>query len=117
MLRQLQFSVANRIDSESLPVILGRWTDEVGQIPDEEARAPWRSCAAPVAHQQESAGSLRSKLAAIGTLSKLKGEAADVAEEYGRQFIAESNSALDGIPQARRVPSSTSRFRRLLCAA
>lgn len=39
MLRQLQFSVANQVDSESLPTILARWTDEVRQIPEQEPRA------------------------------------------------------------------------------
>ena len=37
---------------------------------------------------------LRSKLAAIGRPRKLQGEAADVAEEYGRLFIAQSHSCL-----------------------
>lgn len=98
-LRQLQFSVANQVDSESLPAILARWTDEVGQIPDQEPRAALEvmRCSKLLINRNPRVP-LRSKLAAIGTLCKLKGETADVAEEYGRRFIAQSNGALDGIP-------------------
>lgn len=99
MMRQLQFSVANQIDSESLPTILARWTDEVGQIPEQEPRAALEvmRCSKLLINRNPRVP-LRSKLAAIGTLSKLRGEAADVAEEYGRRFTAQSNGALDGIP-------------------
>lgn len=99
MLRQLQFSVANQIDSESLLTILARWTDEVGQIPKQEPRAALEvmRCFKLLINRNPRVP-LRSKLAAIGTLSKLRGEAADVAEDHGRRFIAQSNGALDGIP-------------------
>lgn len=99
MLRQLQFSVANQVDSESLPTILARWTDEVGRIPEQEPRAGLEvmRCSKLLINRNPRVP-LRSKLAAIGTLSKLRGEAADVAEEYGRRFIAQYNGALDGIP-------------------
>lgn len=99
MLRQLQFSVANQIDSESLPTILVRWTDEVGQIPEREPRAALEvmRCYKLLINRNPRVP-LRSKLAAIGTLSKLKGEAADVAADWGRRFFAQSNGALDGIP-------------------
>lgn len=99
MLRQLQFSVANQVDSESLPTILSRWTDEVRQIPEQEPRAALEvmRCSKLLTNRNPRVP-LRSKLAAIGTLSKLRGEAADVAEEYGRRFIAQSNGALDSLP-------------------
>lgn len=99
MLRQLQFSVANQVDSESLPTILARWTDEIGQIPEQEPRAALEvmRCSKLLINRNPRVP-LRSKLAAIGTLSKLRGEAADVAEEYGRRFMAQSSGALDGIP-------------------
>lgn len=99
MLRQLQFSVANQVDSESLPAILARWTDEVGQIPEQDPRAALEvmRCSKLLINRNPRVP-LRSKLAAIGTLSKLRGEAADVAEEFCRRFIAQSNSALEGIP-------------------
>ena len=99
MLRQLQFSVANQVDSESLPTILARWTDEVGQIPEQDPRAALEvmRCSKLLINRNPRVP-LRSKLAAIGTLSKLRGEAADVAEEYGDRFIAQSNGELGGIP-------------------
>lgn len=99
MLRQLQFSVANQVDSELLPTILARWTDEVRQIPEQEPRAALEvmRCSKLLINRNPRVP-LRSNLTAIGTLSKLRGEAADVAEEYGRRFIAQSNGALDGIP-------------------
>ena len=101
MLRQLQFSVANQVDSESLPTILARWSDEVRQIPEQEPRAALEvmRCSKLLINRNPRVP-LRSKLAAIGTLSKLRGEAADVAEEYGRRFIAQSNGALDSIPSS-----------------
>ena len=99
MLRQLQFSVAAQVDSESLPAIVARWTDEVGQIPEQEPRAALEvmRCSKLLINRNPRVP-LRSKLAAIGTLSKLKGEAAGVAEEYGLRSIAQSNGALDGMP-------------------
>lgn len=99
MLRQLQFSVANQVDSESLPTILARWTDEISQIPELEPRAALEvmRCSKLLINRNPRVP-LRSKLAAIGTLSKLRGEASDVAEEHGRRFMAQSNGALDGIP-------------------
>lgn len=99
MLRQLQFSVANQVDSESLPAILARWTDEISQIPEPEPRAALEvmRCSKLLINRNPRVP-LRSKLAAIGTLSKLRGEASDVAEEHGRRFMAQTNAALDGIP-------------------
>ncbi len=98
MLRQLQFSVANQVDSESLPTILVRWTDEVRQIPQQESRATLEvmRCSKLLVNRN-SRVPLRAKLAAIGTLSKLRGEAADVAKEYARMFMTQSSGALDGI--------------------
>lgn len=101
MLRQLQFSVANQVDSESLPTILARWTDEVRQIAEQEPRTALEvmRCSKLLINKNPRVP-LRSKLAAIGTLNKLRGEAADVAEEYSRRFIAQSNGALNGIPES-----------------
>lgn len=101
MLRQLQFSVANQVDSESLPAILARWTDEINKIPEQGPRTALEvmRCSKLLINRNPRVP-LRSKLAAIGTLSKLRGPAADAAEEYGRRFIAESNSTLDGIPSS-----------------
>jgi hypothetical protein len=99
MLRQLQFSVANQVDSDSLPAILARWTEEVGQIPEQEPRAALEvmRCSKLLINRNPRVP-LRSKLAAIGSLARLTGEAADVAEEAGRRFIAQSDESLDGIP-------------------
>lgn len=99
MLRQLQFSVANEVDSDSLPVILARWTDEVDQIAEQEPRARLElmRCLKLLSNKNPRVP-LRSKLAAIGSLSKLRGEAADVAEEHSKQFIAQSQDSLGTIP-------------------
>lgn len=99
LLRQLQFSVANLVDSESLPTILARWSDEVRQVPEQEPRATLEvmRCSKLLINRNPRVP-LRSKLAAIGTLSKQRGEAADLAEESGRRFIAQFDGALDGIP-------------------
>ncbi len=101
ILRQLQFSVADHVDSESLPTILSRWSDEVRQIPEQEPRAALEvmRCSKLLCNRNPRIP-LRSKLAAIGTLSKLTGEAADVAEELRCQFMAQYNGALDGIPES-----------------
>ncbi len=99
MLRQLQFSVANHVDSESLPAILARWTDEISQVPEQEPRANLEVMRSlKLLSNRNPRVPLRSKLAAIGVLSKINGEAANAAEEYGRKFIAQSNGALDSIP-------------------
>ena len=99
MLRQLQFSVANQIDSELLPAILARWTAEVAEIAEQEPRATLEvmRCSKLLINRNPRVP-LRAKLAAIGSLASLTGEAADVAEEYGRRFIAGSHGSLDGIP-------------------
>lgn len=99
MLRQLQFSVANQVDSESLPTILARWSDEISQIPEPEPRAALEvmRCSKLLINRNPRVP-LRSKLAAIGTLSKLTGEASDVAEGHARRVMARSIGALDGIP-------------------
>lgn len=99
MLRQLQFSVANEVDADSLQAILARWTDELNRIPEREARARLElmRCLKLLSNRNPRVP-LRSKLAAIGSLDKLRGEPADVAEERAKQFIAESQEALDGIP-------------------
>ncbi|MBM9912915.1 MULTISPECIES: hypothetical protein [Stenotrophomonas] len=100
MLRQLQFSVASEIDSEALPAILARWTEEVDQIPEAEPRAALQvmRCSKLLSNRNPRV-SLRSKITAIGTLSRLRGEAADAAEELGRQFLEKTIDPLDGIPE------------------
>lgn len=99
MLRQLQFSVANQVDSESLPSILNRWTEEVAQIVEQEPRSALEvmRCSKLMVNRNPRI-SLREKLAAIGSLATLKGEAADLAEEQGRRFIVDSHTTLAGIP-------------------
>jgi hypothetical protein len=99
MLRQLQFSVANQLNSESLPMILARWADEIRQISKPESRAALEvmRCSKLLINRNPRV-SLRVKLAAIGSLSKLRGEAADVAEEFACRFMAHSDGSLRGIP-------------------
>ena len=99
MLRQVQFSVANQIDSDTLPAVLARWTEEVGQIPEEEPRTAFEVMRCfKLLRNRNPLVPLRSKLAAIGSLSKLRGEASDAAEECGSRFIAQSHGSLEGIP-------------------
>lgn len=104
VLRQLQFSVATQLDSEMLPTILTRWTEEVDQIPEQEPRAALQvmRCSKLFTNRNPRI-QLRPKLTAIGILSRLKGEAAILAEEFARQFMAQSDELLHGLP-----PSATS---------
>ncbi|WP_133934661.1 hypothetical protein [Stenotrophomonas sp. CC22-02] len=99
MLRQLQFSVASQIDAETVPTILARWSDEVESIREPEPRSALEvmRCLKLLVSRNPRVP-LRSKLAAIGTLSGLRGESADVAEQFGRKFIASSFDSSDGIP-------------------
>lgn len=99
MLRQLQFTVANQVDSELLPAILARWTEEVAQIAKQEPRASLEvmRCLKLLSNRNPRVP-LRAKLAAIGSLASLTGEAADMAEKFGRRFIAGLHGSLDGIP-------------------
>ncbi len=98
ILRQLQFSVANQVDSESLPFILARWADEISHVTEQEPREALEvmRCSKLISNRNPRVP-LRSKLAAIATLGKLRGEAADVAEESGRRVIAQSKGALEGV--------------------
>lgn len=99
MLRQLQFSVASEIDSESLPMILARWTDEVDQIAEQEARVRLglMRCLKLLGNRNPRVP-LRSKLAAIGSLGKLRGESAAVVEEHSKPFVAQFQGSLEVIP-------------------
>lgn len=99
MLRQLQFSVAHQVDSEWLPTIQARWTDEVMEIADQDQRAVLEVMRClKLLTTQNARLSLRSKLTAIGMLRKLKGEAAVLVEEGRRRFLAQSKDPINGIP-------------------
>ena len=99
LLRQLQFSVASEVDSDSLPDILSRWTDEVGLIPNQMTREVMEIIrCSKVSSNRSSRIPLRLKLGAIDSLRRTKGEVADFAEERTRQVIELSRESSDGIP-------------------
>jgi hypothetical protein len=100
ILRQLQFSVANDSDSDSLLDVLDRWTEEVGLIPDQEPREAMEvlRCSRLLSNRNPRIP-LRTKLSAIVLLSKANGEAGRVAEELMQRVIAMSRESPGGIPE------------------
>jgi len=100
LLRQLQFSVANELDSDSLPIVLDRWTEEVGLIPEQLPREAMEvmRCAKLLSNRNPRVP-VRTKLRAIVSLSKATGEAGRMAEELVRQVIEMSRESLGGIPE------------------
>lgn len=100
ILRQLQFSVANDIDSDSLLDVLERWTEEVALIPDQEPREAmeiFRS--SRLLSNRNPRIPLRTKLSAIVSRSRASGEVARVAEELMQRVIAMSRDSPGGIPE------------------
>lgn len=104
-LRQLQFSVANEIDSDSLLNVLDRWTEELGLIPEQEPREAMEviRCSKLLSNMNPRVP-IRTKLRAIVSLSKASGEAGRAAEELVQRFIAMSRESPGGIPEN---PTST----------
>lgn len=100
ILRQLQFSVANEIDSDSLLDVLDRWTEEVALIPDQVPREAMEvmRCAKLLGNRNRRVP-LRVKLSAIVSLSKANGEASRIAENLARRAIAMSLESLGQIPE------------------
>lgn len=100
VLRQLQFSVANELDSDSLPIVLDRWTEEVGLIPEQVPREAMEvmRCAKLLINRNPRVP-LRTKLRAIVSLSKATGEAGRMAEELVQHVIEMSCESPGGIPE------------------
>jgi phage replication-related protein YjqB (UPF0714/DUF867 family) len=100
ILRQLQFSVANDVDSDSLLDVLARWTDEVNMIPEQEPREAMEvlRCSKLLSNRNPRVP-VRTKLSAIVSLSKAKGEPGRVAEELVQRVIATSRELPGGIPE------------------
>lgn len=107
LLRQLQFSVASEVDSDSLATIFDRWKEEVVAVQNEGAREAMEVLLwSKVLTTRSSKISLRTKLSAISSLSRLSGEAASVAEQGMQRVIAMSLSSPGGIPEE----ATTSQF-------
>ncbi len=104
LMRQLQFAVANDIDSDSLPAILERWIEEVNMIPDAAPRDGMRVMMwSRVVINRNPRISLRKKLCAIDALRHLEGEMADVANAGALRTIEMSRDSLGGIPEGANV--------------
>lgn len=105
VLRQLQFSVANEVDSDSLLSVLDRWTEEVGLIPERVPREAMEvmRCSKLLSNRNPRVP-LRTKLGAIVSLSKASGEAGRTAEELVQRVIEMSRELPGGIPEN---PTST----------
>lgn len=105
VLRQLQFSVANEIDSDSLLNVLDRWTEEVNLIPEQVPREAMEvmRCSKLLSNRNPRVP-LRTKLGAIVSLSKASGDAGRIAEELLRRVIEMSGELLGGTPKN---PTST----------
>lgn len=105
VLRQLQFSVANEIDSDSLIAVLDRWAEEVSLIPEGEPREAMEvmRCSKLLSNRNPRVP-LRTKLGAIVSLSKASGEAGRYAVVLVQRVIDMSRQSPGGIPEN---PTST----------
>lgn len=105
LLRQLQFSVANELDSDTLLCVLDRWTEEVALIPEQPPREGMEvmRCAKLLGNRNQRVP-LRTKLKAIVSLSKVTGEASRIAEVLVQRVINMSRESLGAIPV---TPTST----------
>ncbi|GMV29762.1 MAG: hypothetical protein AMXMBFR59_18870 [Rhodanobacteraceae bacterium] len=99
LLRQLQFSVAAKIDAAKLPAIVERWIEDAEVIPIEEIRNEYQ---AMLWHSIASAQSLeiplRTKLNAIYRLRSLTGQTADIARSNTLRALEEARPSLGDIP-------------------
>lgn len=100
VLRQLQFSVANEVDSDSLLNVIDRWTEEVGLIPEQVPREAMEvmRCSKLLSDRNPRVP-LRTKLGAIVSLSKARGEAGRISEELVQRVIEMSRESPGGIPE------------------
>ena len=105
VLRQLQFSVANEVDSDSLLNVLDRWTEEVGLIPEQVPREAMEvmRCSKLLGNRNPRVP-LRTKLGAIVSLSKVSGEAGRISEGLAQRVIEVSRESVGWIPEN---PTST----------
>lgn len=99
LLRQLQFSVAAKIDAAKLPAIVERWIEDAEAIPIEEIRNEYQ---AMLWHSISSAQSLeiplRTKLNAIYRFRTLTGQTADFARGNTLRALEEARPSLGDIP-------------------
>lgn len=104
-LRQLQFSVANELDSDSLLNVLDRWAEEINLIPEQVPRDAMEvmRCAKLLSNRNPRVP-LRTKLRAVVSLGRATGEAGRMAEELVQHVIEMSRESLGGIPES---PPST----------
>lgn len=105
LLRQLQFSVANELDSDTLLCVLDRWAEEVALIPEQQPREAMEvmRCAKLLSNRNQRVP-LRTKLRAIVSLNQVTGEARRIAEMLLQRVINMSRDSLGEIPE---TPTST----------
>ena len=95
-LRGLQFRVAVAQDSESIPRVVARWSEEVRGVPNDELRAlleshMWNA----LVLAKSSKVPLRSRLVAIDGLTTLTGELATISAAGTQHFLERSAVAAE----------------------
>ena len=98
-LRQLQFDVAKELDSDSIPSVLDRWSEEIAATEIAELKIAvqtyqWMS----LIGSQASKVPLRRQLDAISGLSRSTGAFAELGAHGAKRAIAMSNESPGGIP-------------------
>lgn len=111
ILRGLQFRVALTLESESLPQICERWTEEIERITHSDARDAMRAmmCVA-IGLSENLKVPLKPRLYAISKLSSLPKKIFELDTDLGEQFY-QSPKAVIGLPN-----SGTTAQTILLCA-
>lgn len=99
LLRQLQFSVADALDSDSLVDILDRWIEEVDRLEADEPRQAMQTVLfSKVLTTRNPKIPLRRKLRAIESLSRQVGEIAEIANSGALRSMAEARASFGDIP-------------------
>ena len=107
LLRKLQFSVSNAVNSDSLVDVIRCWGEEISEVSDEDARNALEvlRCSTLLSNQNARVP-LRMKLQAIVSMSKIGGEAGRTSEELLRKVIEKSRGAIGDVPE----PISSTQF-------
>lgn len=99
LLRQLQFSVAAKIDAAKLPAIVERWIEDAEAIPIQEIRNEYQAMLwHSIASAQSPKIPLQTKLNAIYRLRSLTGQTADFARSSTLRALEEARPSLGDIP-------------------
>lgn len=99
LLRQLQFSVAAKIDAAKLPAIVERWIEDAEAIPIEDIRNEYQAMLwHSIASAQSLTIPLRTKLNAIYRLRSLTGQTADFARSKAQRGLEDARPSLGNIP-------------------